>query len=732
VTELQLKNRGAGEILEIARPLLGLEPGQNANDQLRISVGLLDDRIYVTGQPVKVGLLKSLVERADKPLTSPDADAETEAVTPVFKTHPVSTADSTTVFDVLQTLLAGTPDARITIEPNTKAIIAFARPETHKMIADTIAELEGRGRELQIFKLRRLDPAQALLTINKFFGVTDDGGSGPTVDGNPDDGKLWVRGTREQIDMVANLLDQLEGDESFGALGDKVRLLNVNNAEMQDALQRAIMLWPITGRSNAIRQLPSTTDAESATDNPPAGGDIKGDSPAATDAENPFRQSQPELTDAAMRQAAIDPAIRLVNENQQAAPETKTAVVDSKKAVSETPATGNPAMTPEIRVPTGSGADIIIQMTPAGLMIASEDTDALDEFEALLESLSGQAAPSDEPKIFWLKHAEAEPTAEFISQILGGAEGSLGSVVDSATSSLGGGMLGGLMSLAGGGGGGGDESSAKSVLTASGSVSIVPDARLNALVVQANPADLSLIQLLIDKFDVADSPEDIQFRARPRVLQVIYQDAGEIATVVKEVMGDRIAGQEQKNARGGGGQPDPREIFAALRGGNRAKSEKTKSEAPKISIAVDKKSNTLVVVASPQDYEEVEELVRELDEAGASLGETTVTIAAPGGVNGEAFVKALEALSGNSVNSESGKSAGNTTESSSSSQNAGSAAEIQRRIEFFRSRFGGGTPGGAPGGRGGAASGRGSSGRGGPGGGARGGGGGPRGGRGGR
>ncbi|MEM9828485.1 MAG: hypothetical protein AAF958_17990, partial [Planctomycetota bacterium] len=46
VTELQLKNRGAGEILEIARPLLGLEPGQNANDQLRISVGLLDDRIY--------------------------------------------------------------------------------------------------------------------------------------------------------------------------------------------------------------------------------------------------------------------------------------------------------------------------------------------------------------------------------------------------------------------------------------------------------------------------------------------------------------------------------------------------------------------------------------------------------------------------------------------------------------------------------------------------------------
>ncbi|MGB7328499.1 MAG: secretin N-terminal domain-containing protein, partial [Rubripirellula sp.] len=225
VTEIVLKHRGAEELLEIARPLLGLEPTVNAGDDIRISVGPLGDRIYATGLPGKTGLLQSIVDKADQPIVVAAMDSGETISAPIFRTHSVTNADSATVFDVLQTLLAGTPDARIAIDPKTNAIVAFARPEMHEMIDKSIAEMEGSGQEFKVIDLQRLDPAQALLTINKFFGVTAEGGDGPTVDGDPSTGKLWVRGTATQIAMVENLLRELEGESQFGDMGDKVRIL---------------------------------------------------------------------------------------------------------------------------------------------------------------------------------------------------------------------------------------------------------------------------------------------------------------------------------------------------------------------------------------------------------------------------------------------------------------------------------------------------------------------------
>jgi hypothetical protein len=253
VIEIVLKHRNSDELLEIARPLLGLEPGETASEDIRISVGLYGDRIYAAGLPGKTGLLQALIEKADQPLETPESDQE--VADPILQTHPVTSADSTTVFDVLQTLLAGTPDARISIEPKTNAIIAWCRPETHQMINDTIAKMEGRGQEFKVIDLRRLDPAQALLTINKFFGVTEAGGEGPTVDGDPATGKIWVRGTAEQIALVQRLLAELEGSDSVGQLGDKVRILPYTGTDAQQALKQVQQVWSITGRKNQIRTI---------------------------------------------------------------------------------------------------------------------------------------------------------------------------------------------------------------------------------------------------------------------------------------------------------------------------------------------------------------------------------------------------------------------------------------------------------------------------------------------
>ena len=628
VTVITLKQRGAEEILELARPLLGLEPGANQSADIRISVGLLGDRMFVTGKPNKIGLLQSLVAEADKSLVDPTETTQTD-VTPTFRTHPINSADPNTVYDVLQTLLAGTPDARLAIEPGTNSIIASARPETQTLIETTIAEMDGQQQSLRIFDLRRLDPAAALTTINEYFGVDDEGGGNraPTVGTSTDDNKLWVRGTERQIEMVASLIQQLEGDGSIDGLSGRVRMLPISPGEQTDAaIDRAMKLWPLTGRENAVRRVGQPAVPADA-------------------ASGPRRDPNGGLADGSMT------------------------------LVSTTP------------------DDIVIESTDAGLLIASEDSEALDEFQSLIESLTQSDLVDDAPSIYWLKYAEAEPTAQLITAILSGGESSLGGVVDSAASGMGGGMLGGLLDLAGGNGD--DEKPGQSVLTATGSVNIVPDARLNALIVTAGRSDLSLIELLIDKIDVEQSPEEIRVKAKPTIIRVLYQDAGDIAKVVRDAMGDRIEGSDKRSGGPGGGRPNPAELFQALRGGRGggAKTEKTKSESNKITIAVDQAANALIVVASPQDFLEVRELVRTLDEAGAEQEETIETVTIGGNMNPDVMKSALESLLGKPVQNSSASSGSSGESSSSSSASRGNggddrSAEIERRLQMFRA-FGG-------------------------------------------
>ncbi|MEM6473286.1 MAG: hypothetical protein AAF802_27240, partial [Planctomycetota bacterium] len=91
VREIKLVHRGAEELLQTARPLLELDPGQNSNEDIKISVGLYGDRIYVTGLASKVSILESLIQKADQPLEiAGDAD-DAEVVRPNFETHFVRT-----------------------------------------------------------------------------------------------------------------------------------------------------------------------------------------------------------------------------------------------------------------------------------------------------------------------------------------------------------------------------------------------------------------------------------------------------------------------------------------------------------------------------------------------------------------------------------------------------------------------------------------------------------------
>ncbi len=722
VVELELQHRGAEELLELARPLLGLEPGENVSDEIRISVSVYGDLIMATGDAGKLSLLEAIITKRDKPIPVVDPATGGEVATPVFQTHFVRTADIATVFDVLQTMLADIPDTRIGLDPSTNAVIARARPETQELIAETIAQMEGKGQDFKVLTLKHLDPSQALLTINKFFGITAEGDEGPIVDGDPLTGRLWVRGTTEEIALVEKLIGELEGQDSLGGLSEKVRILPFTGRAAEDALDQVENLWPVTGRSNMIRtRTPSRSSGSSG--GIPERRVIRESDSRRTPVDEP---KAPTASEAHVERAG---EYHLVSERDQAEPSSTTL----GQAGDTSSATINV-----------NGADIVVQFTPAGMVIASEDVEALDAFESLMNSVASPSALQSElPTIFWLKYCKADQTAELISSILGGSESTFSSAVDSVT----GGGFSGMLGLLGGGGGGGASSSSKSILTATGSVSIVPDMRLNALIVQANQVDLQMIELILEKVDRQESPEDVETTAKPALIPVIYQSAKDVAEVVKSVFADRIEGASNSNSGGrgagggggGGGQPSPQDFIAALRGGGGGgrggRGAAPASEPAKISIAVDTKSNSLVVIATPQDFEEVRALVDALDYGGMENEEVIVTHELVGSLNPEALRVALESILGTQVKSTRDSTSTSPSSPTASNAPAGesgggqSAADVQRRIDFFNRLRGGG--GGAPGGfggRGGAPGFGGFGGRGGgPGGGAPGGGGGGRG-----
>ncbi len=143
VVEIVLKNITPEDLLSAARPLLGLQEGTNVGEEIAIAMDYSGTRMFVNGSNVKVEILENLAERLDVARAGVADDVVREQVQ--LLTHPIRTADPNEVLAVLQTLLAGLPDVRMSLDAKTTKIVALAPPSVHKTIDATIMQMEGSG-----------------------------------------------------------------------------------------------------------------------------------------------------------------------------------------------------------------------------------------------------------------------------------------------------------------------------------------------------------------------------------------------------------------------------------------------------------------------------------------------------------------------------------------------------------------------------------------------------------
>lgn len=699
-------------ILPNLRQLLDIPSDQykTTDGSLLLTVDTNNKRIIATGRPEKIARLEEILKTIDAP-PGGVATGDLEG-TPQFATYSIDTADPQLTEKVMQTLLAGLPDVRMNLDAKTNTLFVLARPAQHATIRATLAQLQQDARRVAVLRLRMVDPQTAVQAINKFFGGGTDAsksGSGPQVEADLNTRQLIIRGTTAQIDQITSMLKQMgetDANSMVTASAGKMRMLPLSQRSLGSALERIQEIWPTMHPNSKIRvvapsnsiptfrpsELENQETQQSPSDRPkrpPSDSDQreKGQ-PSLNPRENNPSPSEPPSGNKPLKRPPLPDdrttenpqkaVFRLVADEVQVDPQPAETKELPKTAVPK-PQKSSPAASTEKKEP----ASIIVAPGPGGVMIASEDEEALDEFERLLTSLAGGATSRPQYNMFFLKHAKAAVVGATLDLILGGGTLSTGSSTNTGGGSLMGNMLNNAMGnpagnllgsfLDGAGGSGVGR------VQTTGTIKITPDSRLNALIVQANDTDLDTIEQLLKILDQKDSPEDVQVSPRARMIYLYNTDAATVAGIVEEVYRDRMVQSSNQNMPmpGGGPQAFFQQMMGGM-GGRGGTGRQQSDETPKMSVSVDTRSNSLIVAAPESLFEDVKQFVETLDTVSPDTNES-VQVVTLHRSSTQSVEAALSALGGENIQVTRTAGSSGSMSSSQYGQGRGSSQQYGQR-----------------------------------------------------
>lgn len=743
VLEIKLKHILAEELLGAVRPLLALEEGAMTNDQINLSVDVTGTRVFAIGMPKAIEILKQMAENLEVPL--PESEAGDAPEKPELRVYNVAGWDIDTIEPVIRQLLADIPDGRATFDRTSESLLVVCRPTDHKeRVEALLATLKGETQQTEVIQLRNNDPDSLILTLNKLLKLDVEGASGPTVDSDPINYRLYVHGTPRQIEVVRSFVQKLEGTgpdgESEGGAG-LVRRIPMSAREADDAIRGMSRVWPTVSKRSSVREvepsnLPQSIFQERAIHPPSAD---EGESPD----ERPFGPQAP--SDRGMRgpppggpQPLNRPSSDAPADLQRDVPkpgapgETRSLPRDGRwRFVAQEAAAADDGQPPEAPVPpvpsSGEKVDILVSRTRDAIFIWSEDEEELDRFETLMRQLFPPRALGGlqemDFQVYYLKYVDANQTLQLLKQVLqgtstsGSGSTSGGSLIgDMAGQLLGGGgpgqMLGQLLGGGGGGGGGASESMSARV----GSVDLVADRRLNRIFASGLPEDIAVVEQVLQMLDKQESITDIETDGKAHVIRVIYTTADEVARVIREAFAAEMTASAQQ---GQNRQPSPEDLVRALAGGRGGRGGggggETGPERPKMTVTVDTASNSLIVVAPEPLFRKVLLLVAEVDKASSADQESFVVVPMTG-LNPTLVQGAMSSIFGAKTGSTTSGTQGAQTQpgggggggapppDAAAEQQRQAVIEAIRRAQQAQPQGGGGRggptggPGGAPGG----------------------------------
>jgi type II secretory pathway component GspD/PulD (secretin) len=626
--------------------------------EVRLSLDPKGRTIVAWALPSQHELIDNVLKRVDRPIDEGDLRQ--------LEVYQLGDADPDSVKFALSQMFADDRNVRIVTDEAGGLLTVYAVPPVQATVRSTIEQMQGRKNQLEVIELEVVDPYSAEMAIERLFG--DETGrakaGAPRIEADAETRQLLVRASKEQLVQIRELLvkmgeSHLMAQAQGSQAGDRrMRVLRINDRSVAAALAEIERVWPRL-RKNPIRvvtpsavapTLRESRKAEPAAEAPatdavpatkqgataPSANDGASTSPRnhrvplappvssqledaltsqCVDAQcsEPSEAAEPP----APRRAADEPVVEAVPESpREVAPanaeQTPSVESTNEPSAAEQPATDQPAArdgensTAPVLPDAADLAPIIIAPAGDSVTIASDDPEALDQFEQLLRSFSQRSgAGGRDFTIFYLKRANALDVADTLENVLRG--GGLG-------------------------------------FRGYGGPVVVPDSRLNALIVHASRGDLETIEGLIETLDSSEVSESA-IGSRPRLIPVRNSDVDRIAEILRDVYKTKLtagAGQRrQRVPRRDGMSRDMAFMMAQM---------EAEATGPEMTIGVDRATNSIVVSAPPRLVTEIESLVRELDEQ-SDASRPTVKVLALTKTNTKAVRKALESMVQDAVRS---------------------------------------------------------------------------------
>ncbi|MBM3980196.1 MAG: hypothetical protein FJ304_07900 [Planctomycetes bacterium] len=563
---------------------------------VQIAVDARRNAILVTAPQDKIGLAKKIIEDNDKQLSPTDTPVVPQE--PVVQTYGVPPGSAA---ELAKSIQAKHPWINIVALPQQNQLLVVAGKDDQSLV-NKIVNGEGPSgvsSETTFIPLYSLDPGESAATITKLMPTTLAGGPSVEPQKTTATPGLLIKGTAAHIKEIKDILEKLGEPNvktgvgggtggpntrtlSLGANTNATLVAEVLGKAMEGMGKKVIINDPLNPpKPREIPKLPSLPTPPTPKFEPPPAPMV----PPGRGPTSDLRQPLPG------RDFLVPVAAQIVDPDKK----------DDKP--------------------------ITIVVSGGKLIISSKDTEALDVIQQLYRVLmtDGNTPLDSVMKVIPLKFVAAEDAAREITEIFNGPQ----------QQQQGGrqqGGLGGLnpLALLGLGGGGGGPAA-----PTPGRVRVVAEKSSNSLiVVRASPLDVMMIEKLLGSV-IDGGQNDSAALLKTFVIPVKNAEASDVASAIKGLY---------KSAMGTSGSSPQMGAFPFLAMGG-GQPQQGAQRPPALTVEVDDRSNSLLLMCAETMYQDIKLLVAQLDNATVSTTEV-VKLVQLKGVDPNVIQQAINALQG--------------------------------------------------------------------------------------
>lgn len=613
--------------------------------------------LIVHAPPNKMAIIESFIKRVDVRNGSATDFQRMSTRMKVFRLAslgPQELVETLTSMDVLE------PTTRLQVDEDNNAIIAYASVADQYLINSVIERLDGSERSFQVIQLNRLDAESVAGSIKFLMGAEEEDNSNNRrryydyydyygsrnrsnkkddkmrVGANVQDNQLLLWVNQIELEEVNNLLVKLGELPPEGGNKSTVRIIDASRQpETFEYLQRLKEQWdkvspnpliipgeeefvPLEEQDDAAADAPQEKKEEPA---PPAAADNK-----ITDSEKQTKDqigaSNLESATKGLLTAAFQTGASSDQKSATESPQPSSQAFSSASDQNETTQEAPNLPSSPVRIFLDEGGNLVIQ---------SEDTDALDRLERIMQSNRPPKKPYD---IFKVKYARASWVTLNLEEYF-----------DKQKDDDQGGFFGFFFD---------DRFNNKEEERQLGDrppLRFIWDNDTQSIVVQgADDQDRKTIKELIALWDVPE-PIDEENMRYTELVPIQYSRAENIVNTIKEAYRDLLSANDKTFQEGGeGGDESKRDGGGSGRGQSRGQSAgggfNFGGLKGKLSLGPDVLTNSILISAEgKQLLELVVDVIKQLDEAAKDQGAVQV-VKVSEGVSGQSLESAIRAMLG--------------------------------------------------------------------------------------